>query len=117
MKKGISFTSANTMFYQIKHGLRKISDLVLQEHHLIRKNQIYYMNRFNTREEILTSFEDSKFSFHFHILLHKLFLLLARKRFFRFVNIDPSLCSFWKMEEEIPLHLFYGCTKEKNLWN
>ena len=37
--------------------------------------------------------------------------------FFRFGKIDSSLCSFCKMIDETPLHLFYNCTKTKLLWD
>ena len=36
---------------------------------------------------------------------------------FRFGKIDSPLCSFCKMIEETPLHLFYNCTKTKLLWD
>ena len=34
---------------------------------------------------------------------------------FRFAKIDSPLCSFCKMMDETPLHLFYNCTKTKLL--
>ena len=34
---------------------------------------------------------------------------------FRFGKIDSPFCSFCKMTEETPLHLFYNCTKAKRL--
>ena len=36
---------------------------------------------------------------------------------FRFGKIDSPLCSFCKMIEETPLHLFYNCIKTKLLWD
>ena len=36
---------------------------------------------------------------------------------FSFGKIDSSLCSFCKMIDETPLHLFYNCTKAKLLWD
>ena len=36
---------------------------------------------------------------------------------FSFGKIDSSLCSFCKMIDETPLHLFYNCTKTKLLWD
>ena len=36
---------------------------------------------------------------------------------FRFGKIDSPLCSFCKMIEETPLHLFYKCIKTKLLWD
>ena len=34
---------------------------------------------------------------------------------FRFGKIDSPLCSFGKMVDKTPLHLFYNCTKSKLL--
>ena len=34
---------------------------------------------------------------------------------FRFGKIDSPFCSFCKMTDETPLHLFYNCTKAKLL--
>ena len=36
---------------------------------------------------------------------------------FRFGKIDSPLCSFCKMIDETPLHLFYNCIKTKLLWD
>ena len=36
---------------------------------------------------------------------------------FKFGKIDSPLCSFCKMIEETPLHLFYNCIKTKLLWD
>ena len=36
---------------------------------------------------------------------------------FSFGKIDSPLCSFCKMIEETPLHLFYNCIKTKLLWD
>ena len=36
---------------------------------------------------------------------------------FRFGKIDSPLCSFCKMIDETPLHLFYNYTKIKLLWS
>ena len=36
---------------------------------------------------------------------------------FRFKKIDSPLCSFCKIIEETPLHLFYNCIKTKLLWD
>ena len=36
---------------------------------------------------------------------------------FRFGKIDSPLCSFCKMIDETPLHLFYNYTKTKLLWD
>ena len=36
---------------------------------------------------------------------------------FRFGKIDSPLCSFCKVVEETPLHLFYNCIKTMLLWD
>ena len=44
-------------------------------------------------------------------------VLYLNKMLFRFGKIDSPLCSFCKMIEETPLHLFYNCIKTKLLWD
>ena len=44
-------------------------------------------------------------------------VLYLNKMLFRFGKIDSPLCSFCKMTEETPLHLFYNCIKRKLLWD
>ena len=41
--------------------------------------------------------------------------LYLNKILFRFGKIDSPLCTFCKMIEETPLHLFYNCIKTKLL--
>ena len=44
-------------------------------------------------------------------------VLYLNKMLFRFGKIDSPLCSFCKMIDETPLHLFYNCIKTKLLWD
>ena len=44
-------------------------------------------------------------------------VLYLTKMVFRFGKIDSTLCSFCKMIDETPLHLFYNCAKIKRLWD
>ena len=44
-------------------------------------------------------------------------ILYLNKMLFRFVKIALPLCSFCKMIDKTPLHLFYNCTKTKLLWD
>ena len=36
---------------------------------------------------------------------------------FKFGKVTSPLCSFCKLEDETPLHLFYFCSKTQILWN
>ena len=44
-------------------------------------------------------------------------VLYLNKMLFRFGKIDSPLCSFCKMIEETPLHIFYNCIKTKLHWD
>ena len=44
-------------------------------------------------------------------------VLYLNKMLFRFGKIDSPLCSFYKMIEETPRHLFYKCINSKLLWD
>ena len=52
--------------------------------------------------------------FQYRLLNNVLYL---NKMIFRFGKIDSPLCSFCKMINKTPLHLFYNCTKTKLLWD
>ena len=68
---------------------------------------IYMLPRIVTEDSILGLFE-------YKLLNNVLYL---NKMLFRFGKIDSPLCSFCKMIDETPLHLFYNCTKTKLLWD
>ena len=52
--------------------------------------------------------------FQYKLLSNVLYL---NKIIFRFGKFDSPLCSFCKIREETPLHLFNNCIKTKILWD
>ena len=68
---------------------------------------IYMLPRIVTKDSRLQVFQ-------YKLLNNVLYL---NKMLFRFGKIDSPLCSFCKMIEETPLHLFYNCIKTKLLWD
>ena len=68
---------------------------------------IYMLPRIVTKDSRLQVFQ-------YKLLNNVLYL---NKMLFRFGKIDSPLCSFCKMIEETPLHLFYNCIKKKLLWD
>ena len=79
---------------------------IFQNSNLDWKN-IYMLPRIVTKDSRLQVFQ-------YKLLNNVLYL---NKMLFRFGKIDSPLCSFCKMIEETPLHLFYNCIKTKLLWD
>ena len=73
---------------------------IFQNPNLDGKN-IYMLPRIVTKNTRLQVFQ-------YKILNNVLYL---NKMLFRFGKIDSPLCSFCKMIDETPLHLFYNCSK------
>ena len=127
-----------------------LNNLVIHDHHLLKKNQIYSLNKLNSKElyNIQIASNDVKPTSQLHyeqvfqssnlewkeiyllprlvtldsnlrIFQYKLLnnILYLNKMLFKFGKVTSPLCSFCKLEDETPLHLFYFCSKTQILWN
>ena len=100
-----------------------VSKILIESSDSRPSSQWYYKNVFqNSNLDCKTIYmpprivtKDSRLWVFQHKLLNN--VLYLNKMFFRFGKIDSSLCSFCKMIDETPLHLFYNCTKTKLLWD
>ena len=96
---------------------------ILTESSDSKPSQLYYKNVFeNSNLDWKTIYmlprtvtKDSRLQVFQYKLLNN--VLYLNKMLFRFGKIDSPLCSFCKMIDETPLHLFYNCIKTKLLWD
>ena len=102
---------------------KEIYSILTESSHSRLSFQLYYKNVFQNSDLdwktiymlpcIVT--KDSRLRVFQYKLLNN--VLYLNKMLFRFGKIDSPLCSFCKMIEETPLHLFYNCIKTKLLWD
>ena len=69
-------------------------------------NKIYLLPRLATTDTTLRSFQ-------YKILNNVIFL---NKKLYTFGITDTVFCSFCKILEETPIHIFYDCIHVKSLW-
>ena len=115
-------------------------NLCIFDYHLIKKNNLYYMNKLGSRElyqlqipaqlyyeEYFNNFDfDWKsiyllplISFYqLRVFQYKILsnILFVNKMIFKLRKVESPLCSFCKAEDETYIHLFYRCTKTSILW-
>ena len=102
---------------------KEIYSILIESSNSKPSSQLYHKNVFQNSNldwkticilpRIVT--KDSRIRVFQHKLLNH--VLYLNKILFRFGKIDSPLCSFRKMTDETPLHLFYNCTKTKLLWD
>ena len=106
-----------------KLGSKEIYSILIESSDLKPSSQLHCKNVFkNSNLDWKTIYmlprvvtKDSRLRVFQYKLLNN--VLYLNKMLFRFGKIDSPLCSFCKMIEETPLHLFYNCTKTKLLWD
>ena len=127
--------------------IENIHNLVIHNHHLIRKHHMYFPNRLSSKEiynftisqkEEKTSsrlyywekFNDNNLDWkNIYLLVHivtkvsKLFdfqfntVLYLNKIYFNLGKIGLPLHSFCNSKDETTYHLFYECSYKNYLWN
>ena len=106
-----------------KLSSKEIYSILIESTDSKPSSQMYYKNIFqNSNLDWKTIYmlprivtKDSRLQVFQYKLLNN--VLYLNKMLFRFGKIDSPLCSFCKMIDETPLHLFYNCTKAKLLWD
>ena len=102
---------------------KEIYSILIESNDSKPSSQLYYKNVFrNSNLDWKTIYmlprivtKDSRLQVFQYKLLNN--VLYLNKMLFRFGKIDSPLCSFCKMIDETPLHLFYNCIKTKLLWD
>ena len=102
---------------------KEIYTILLESSDSKPSSQLYYKKVFqNANLDLKTIYmlphivtKDSRLRIFQYKLLNN--VLYLNKVLFRFAKIVSPLCSFCKMIDESPLHLFYNCTKTKLLWD
>ena len=102
---------------------KEIYSILLESSDSKPSSQLYYKNVFqNANLDLKTIYmlphivtKDLRVRIFQYKLLNN--VLYLNKVLFRFGKIDSFLCSFCKMIDESPLHLFYNCAKTKLLWD
>ena len=108
---------ANGIYCLNKLSSKEIYSILIESTDLKPSSQMYCKNIFeNSNLDWKTIYmlpcivtKDSRLRVFQYKLLNN--VLYLNKMLFRFGKIDSPLCSFCKMIEETPLHLFYNCIK------
>ena len=119
-----AITITNHQIYCLnKLSSKEIYSILIQSSDSKSSSQLYYKNVFQISNLdwkaiymlpcIVT--KDSRLRlFQYKLLKNVLYL---KKILFSFGKADSPLCSFCKMIDQAPLHLFHNCTKTKLLWD
>ena len=90
-------------------------NLLIQDHHFIKKNQILYLTKLNSNElykKHIATIDTTIHVFQYKLLNNVLFL---NKMLYKLGILQDLLCSFCSLEEETPIHIFYSYSYLQNL--
>ena len=116
--------------------VKNIHNLIFQDHHLLRKHHMYFLNRLSSKEidNFLTAQKEEQTSSRLYyqkklndsnLDWKNIYLLVSivkkesklRAFQFKFGKSGSPLCSFCNLKDETPYHLFYECSHTNFLWN
>ena len=125
----------------IKQLAGNLNDLCTEDHHLIKCNMIYKLEKRNSKElyhmQLCLKYEKpacqiyhekpfDDYDFNWKLIYRipriatletYINVLYLNKKLFQFGIIFQSKCSFCELYDDTLNHIFYECTYAQNLWN